>query len=485
MLPTKEILNRHSGELVSHFLNDIHNIDGVVGRGLLNLVRFPLIAIATLIYLTHINWSLALISLAVAPLAIVAGIVFGILLRNNSQLIHEVLSSITKSLNDTFHGFTVIRSFTLGKVFFSKYSLKNQELYDLKLKDAKLRGWFYAGGEAIGTITFFVSLLIGALFVTNSIITAGALLTFITLINHLVYPLTGLAGQWAGYQKSISALTRITNIFDQRTESTELSKHLPAYNINKSIRFQNISFSYDEQNQVFKNFNLEIPVGKVIALVGPSGGGKSTLFNLIQRFYQPQTGSIKFDNESIDTFSVSTLRNSIAYVPQDTFLFSGTIKENLLLARPGISEQELIGATTVANIHDFIMSLPMQYETEIGERGVKLSGGQRQRLSIARAILKNAPILLLDEATSALDNENECLIKEALNNVMRDRTTLIIAHRLSTIQHADLIVVMDNGMVMEKGTHGELIRKKGMYFDLYKTAYNEEHNKANVLIMNG
>ena len=211
LLPGKNLANLHSGELVSHFTNDIHHVDAVVGRGLINLIRFPLITIAAFTYLVQISWKLSLISVLVAPVAIIGGAVFGLLLRNNSRIIHSLISSINKNLNDTFHGFVVIRSFTLEKIFFTKYARQNEELFSLELKDAKLRGSFYAGGEAIGSITFLVSLLAGAFFVSDKVITIGALLSFINLVNHLVYPLTGLAGQWAGYQRSISALERITN----------------------------------------------------------------------------------------------------------------------------------------------------------------------------------------------------------------------------------------------------------------------------------
>ncbi|WP_430786391.1 ABC transporter ATP-binding protein [Virgibacillus flavescens] len=469
LLPTKELSSIHSGELVSHFTNDLHNVDAVIGRGLINLVRLPIITIAALVYLMQISWKLSLISLMIAPIAIIGGAVFGLLFRNNSRLIHNLISTINKNLNDTFHGVTVIRSFTLEKLFFNRYSTKNQELYSLELKDAKLRGWFYAGGEAVGSITFLVSLIIGAFFVTDNIITIGALLTFINLINHLVYPLTGLAGQWAGYQWSISALERITKVLEVPSESSELPFHSSINTFSKRIEFKDITFSYDDNSNVFKDFNLDIPIGKVTAIIGPSGAGKSTLFNLLQRFYNPQSGSICLDNRSIHDTAISETRNSIAYVPQETFLFSGTIRENLMLGRHELSDEKIEQAARSANIHQDIISLPMGYDTEIGERGIKLSGGQRQRIAIARAILKNAPILLLDEATSALDSETEGSVKEALEQLMINRTTIVIAHRLSTIQHADLIVVMDKGKVVQIGNHNELIMQNGLYQVLNKT----------------
>jgi ATP-binding cassette, subfamily B, bacterial len=485
LLPGKNLSHIHSGELLSHFTNDIHHIDAVIGRGLLNLVRFPLITVAAFIYLVQINWKLSLISVLVAPVAIIGGAVFGLLLRNNSRIIHNVISGITKSLNDTFHGFVVIRSFTLEKTFFRKYTRQNEQLFSLELKDAKLRGFFYAGGEAVGSITFLVSLLVGAIFVSDKVMTIGALLSFINLVNHLVYPLTGLAGQWAGYQRSISALERMTNLLDQPRESNELPSYSPSQNLREGIRYENVTFSYNEEVNVFEHFNLEIPTRKVVALVGPSGAGKSTLFNLLQGFYLPQSGSIRLDGQTLGNGEISQWRNSFAYVSQETFLFSGTIRENLKLARPGISDEEMMEATRQANLDDVIAALPDGYDTEIGERGVKLSGGQRQRLSIARAILKDAPILLLDEATSALDSETEFLVQEALHKVMTEKTTLVIAHRLSTIKHADLIVVLDKGKVLQLGNHDELIREEGLYKDLNKRQFFQESNSSiNELVLN-
>lgn len=463
LLRERDVSNLHSGELLSHFTNDIHNVEGVIGRGLINLVRFPIISIASFIYLVQINWKLSLSIVLVSPIAIAGGAIFGILLRNNSRIMNELISNIIKKLNDTFHGFTVIRSFTLEKLFYRDYRQKNEQLYSLEMREAKLRGWFYAGSEAIGAIAFLISLIIGAFFVTDKIITIGALLTFINLVNQLISPLTGLAGQWAGYQRSVSALERITKLLNYPTQAKALPHYTSATLVQKDIQVRNLTFSYDESAIVFKDFNLYIPAGKAVALVGPSGAGKSTLFNLIQHFYEPHFGTISIDGRSIDELTISELRSSIAYVPQETFLFSGTIKDNLMIARPLATEEEMINAAVHANIHDHIMTLPNGYETEVGERGAKLSGGQRQRLAIARAILKDAPILLLDEATSALDSETEHLVKEALARLMINRTTIMIAHRLSTIQHADLIVVMDQGEVVQKGTHEELIRQSGMY----------------------
>ena len=484
LLPAKNVADLRSGELLSHFTNDIHNINGVIGRSLINLIRLPLIYITVFIYLIYINWKLALLSVLVAPLAALSGVVFGLLLRRNSRLIHSLLGTINNLLNETFLGFSVIRSFTMEQLLYKKFTKQNQQLYSLELENTKLGGWFYAGGQAVSSFTFLISLCLGAYFVSDGVMSVGSLLTFINLVNHLVYPLTGLASQWAGFQRSITAVERLLQILELPTESRNVATYSPAKQVVKSIQFQNITFSYDEQKKILDHFNLQIPAGKVTAIVGLSGAGKTTLFNLLQGFYKPQSGLILIDDMEIGDLSPSELRSSIAHVPQETFLFGGTITENLLLARPGttITEKEMIDAAKSANIHEFILSLSNGYNTEIGERGIKLSGGQKQRISIARAVLKDAPILLLDEATSALDSQTEHQVQKALDRLMLNRTTLVIAHRLSTIQNADCIIVMDEGKIVQTGSHEELITQDGLYRKLYHMQVSRQLKATNAML---
>ncbi|MDQ0242578.1 ABC-type multidrug transport system fused ATPase/permease subunit [Bacillus fengqiuensis] len=484
LLPAKDASNLRSGELLSHFTNDIHSIDGIIGASLINLIRLPLIYITVFIYLAYINWKLAVLSLLVAPVAALAGVVFGLLLRRNSRLIHRLLGKTNHLLNESFLGSSVIRSFTLEKIFYKKFAAQNQELYSLELENMKLNGWFYTGGQTISSLSFLITMALGAYFVSDGILSIGSLLTFINLAGHLIYPLTGLAGHWAGFQRSVTAVERILEILELPTESTELTAYTPPKTLLQSIQFENIVFSYDGQKEVVDHFNLTVPAGKVTAIVGASGAGKTTLFNLLQGFYKPQSGRIVIDDEPIEGLSPSELRSSIAHVPQETFLFGGTIRENLMLARPNITEDEMIKAAKAASIHEFIMSLPDQYDTEIGERGIKLSGGQKQRVAIARAILKDAPILLLDEATSALDNKTEYDVQEALNRLMKNRTTIVIAHRLSTIQNADLIIVMDEGKIVQTGRHEELVAKDGLYRSLYDTQASQSSQETYITAMN-
>lgn len=477
LLPTPKLSKIRSGDLLTHFTNDINCINGVIGSNLMYLIQLPFISMVVFFYMLHIHWQLAAFSLLLFPIAIVIGGLFGILIRNNSRHIYNKIGELNSNLSETFQGLFVIRSFLLERIFAKKISEQNNEFFGLEMKNAKLRGSFYVAGNAVSSISYIISLCLGAFFVTNGSITIGSLLTFITLMQHLINPLTGLAGLWGSFQSSASAVERISIVLDEQPEGLDLPIYTKTSTFPKSIKLKDVTFYYESETEIFHQLNLEIPTGKVIAFVGPSGAGKTTLFHLIQGFYIPQSGQILMDNIPIHNLSPSELRSSFAAVTQETFLFGGTIKENLLLARPEITELEMMNAAIHANIHEFIMTLPNQYDTEIGERGVRLSGGQKQRLSIARAILKDAPILLLDEATSALDSESENQVKVALDRLMKNKTTLVIAHRLSTIQHADLIIVIDEGKIVQQGTHQELMEEEGLYRRLTEAQFLVDQNR--------
>lgn len=481
LLPISKTSSHHSGELLSHFTNDVNSIDGLIGSSLINLIRLPLLTTAAFIYVLHISWQLSLFSILVAPLGVVVGAFFGLLLRRNSRKIYKLYSDMNTLLNESFQGLSVIRSFTMEKSLHQKYVGQNKELFSLELENTKIRGWFYSGSQTISSIAFIVSLCLGAYYVSIQQITVGSLLSFINLLNHLIYPLTGIAALWASFQHSITAIERLSNVLDHPPESAQLGTYSIPKTIQHSVQLQNVRFGYDNSMIVFNQLNLTIPAGKVIALVGRSGAGKTTLFNLLMRLYQPQAGNILIDGVTTDNIPLSEIRSTIAHVPQESFLFDGTIKENLLIARPNITDREMIDAARNANIHDYIMTLPKGYATEIGERGVKLSGGQKQRISIARALLKDAPILLLDEATSALDSETEHHVKAALDNLIKNRTTLVIAHRLSTIQNADMIFVLKEGKIVQTGKHEELLKEKGLYQHLYHTQFQESKKRLVVV----
>lgn len=480
-LPPGMTANLRSGDLISYFTNDIQRVNALTGSSLLNLVRLPITYIAVLVYLIQINWILCLITVLVAPFAVIGGAFFGWILKKSGREIQEILADINHTLNESFQGLQVIRSFTLEKTVFRSFSRKNNDYYQLELKNAKLQGWYSSAGYLLNSVVFLFSLCLGAYFVSEKTMTVGNLLTFTNLVGYLVYPLTGLASQWASFQRAMAAIERVIDLLEKPAATEELASFSPAIKRVDSIQFKNLTFSYDQNQPLFESFNLHIPAGKVVAFVGPSGGGKSTLFNLLQGFYQPNSGNILINRVPTEELSFSDLRSMIAHVPQETFLFDGTFRDNLAIARPSITEGEIMAACQSACIHDFILSLPDGYDTQIGERGVRLSGGQKQRMAIARAILKDAPILLLDEATSALDGETEYLVKTALDSLMKNKTTLVIAHRLSTIQNADVIFVIDHGKIVQQGIHEELILQNGLYRKLHDSSFiRKEGMKATV-----
>lgn len=311
----------------------------------------------------------------------------------------------------------------------------------------------------------YLVLVFGAIFTYQDKINFGDFLAYLLYIRIFSQPIKRLVGFVEQYQNGMSGFRRFKEMLDEDIEkdSTD-AKELN--NVKGEIKFENVYFSHDKKN-ILKNFSLDINSGETIALVGPSGGGKTTICNLIPRFYDIDSGDIKIDSQSIYNFKIDSLRKNIGIVQQDPFLFTGSIKENLNIGKPDATDEEIIEAAKKANIHDFIETLPAGYDTEVGERGVKLSGGQKQRIAIGRIFLKNPPILILDEATSALDNITEQLIQESLDELSKNRTTIVVAHRLSTIKNADTIVVLTDDGIVEKGTHEELIANKGFYYNLH------------------
>ncbi len=537
----------HSGEFVSRLTNDINNLDGAIGGNLVQMIRLPLMALASLLYMLTINWRLSVICLMLVPVAAVAGSMFGKLLRRNTRLIQEYLSRMQGFLHETFSASPIIRSFTLAGLMTRQYEKHNDHLMGLEMKQARIRGMFQVGSAAVGSATFFLSMGLGAYFVAQQTMSVGNLVAFNNLMHQMVAPLSGLAGLWGGFQRSLSSAERIVHVLEEKAEpgfpeedeqtaessSTAESSPLPATPTGRTaagsppfnsppaersdgmlreeepavdstaepireeeltvdssvqpireevsggpyppeIKLRDVSFTYEDGAPVLEQLNLTVPAGKVVALVGHSGAGKSTLLSLLQSFYKPDQGELLLDGMPMERIPLGTLRRAIAYVPQETFLFSGTIRENIGYGRLGASQEEIMQAAKAANALDFINRLPEGFDTQVGERGARLSGGQRQRIAIARAILKDAPMLLLDEATSALDTETEHLVQEALARLMHRRTTIVIAHRLSTIQNADLIAVMDHGKVVETGTHWDLLRRKGHYFKLYQMQFKEQ-----------
>lgn len=501
----------HSGDLVSRFTQDVDTAVEGVGPNFLNTVTLLITALAVFAYLFHMNRHLALISLLFGPIVLLSAIVFSKYLRTNGILLQRQFGAVASLLNESLRGYTTIRSFALEHLFIHKYRQAVNQLLALQTKEVKLSGGFFAGADFGASTALWLCLGIGTLDVANGRMSVGSLLAFVALIQHLVSPFTGVAKQFGGLQRSIAAAGRIEEllraapegevagwrgetesaiegiqstvrpIVAHAAESSAGQSAAPRSMLGEAaIRFERVTFSYDGQRNALDNFTFTVPTGKTTAFVGPSGAGKSTLFGLGLGFYRPTSGAILLGNERYDSLDDGAVRRHMAYVPQETFMFSGTLRENILYGRPDATELELVTAAKEANAHDFIMSFPVGYETEVGEHGLRLSGGQRQRIAIARAILKNSPILLLDEATSALDMQTEHVVKKSLEKLMENRTTLVIAHRLSTVHNADWIVVMDTGRIVEQGTHPQLLLADGMYARLYEAQFRQDDGNSSI-----
>lgn len=464
----------HSGDLMARLTNDISTIVRIMGFHALNVIRGPLMIISAFVYLVTLNKVIAVLCIAFGPLALIVGFIKGKWLRENGRNIQGYYGRVFGFLSESLAGHVVIRSFGLENIFHDKYKRERNNLLSLEIKEFKIRSLFGIGSQAGGGIVFFACLGLGGYFIVKGSMSVGALMAFVTLVQQLIGPFKGMSNQLSDLQRSLASAERIWQIFDEPKEEL-CTAGLPsrASDARIDLRFDHVTFRYgSEQNlPVLNDLTLTIPAGKIVALVGPSGAGKSTLLKLAMGFYQPTEGNVYFDVPLAAQLPASAARSYVSYVPQDTYLFSGTIRENLLYGRPEAHEIDIMRATKDANIHDYISSLPDKYDTKIGENGLRLSGGQKQRLAIARALVKNAPVLLLDEATSSLDSETEVAVRDAVHKLLKNRTTLVIAHRLSTILHADTIVVMDAGRIVEQGTHDELLSKNGLYARLYHAQY--------------
>lgn len=472
-LPASKTANTHTGEYLAHITSNVSGIMGFMGSSLISFIQYPVMFLAAFVYVMQLNGKLAVVIAFGGPAILAVSTIYGRYIKKNSRRSIEIYTKTNKLLTETFSGWSIIRAFTLEKQVFHKYKDQSDKTYDLAIENTKLSAKYSIANSIVSSIGSIIIMGGGAYLVATKKITIGELMIFTRLIGYLVSPITGIAGLWTGLQGSLASLEKIQALLNTEVDSPQLADIKEEKIEIRSLALRDISFRYNEEKEVFQQLNVQIPAGKIVALVGPSGAGKSTLFNLLLGFYRPQKGSIYINEDDAAAMDVATWRNAISYVPQESFLFADTIRENLMMVKPTATKEEMIAAAKDANIHEFIMSLPEGYDTELGERGVRLSGGQRQRVSIARAILKDAPILLLDEATSALDSETEQLVQQALERLMEGRTTLIIAHRLSTIQNADEILVMDNGQIIESGTHPQLLKRKGHYYRMHQTQFGK------------
>ncbi|MET3698737.1 ABC-type multidrug transport system fused ATPase/permease subunit [Bacillus oleivorans] len=468
-LSLKYYSNTKVGEVISRVINDVEQTKNFVITGLMNLwLDIATILIAVMIMFT-MDIKLTIVSLILFPFYAISVKYFFGRLRSLTRVRSQALAEVQSYLHERVQGISVIKSFAIEDYEQGQFQKQNKNFLQKALDHTS---WNAKAFAVVNTITDVAPLLVIAFAgyeVIQQNLSLGEMMAFIAYIDRLYGPLRRLVNSSTTLTQSIASMDRVFEFIDEAYDIDDRPGAVECKDVKGHITFKNVSFSYDEdEEKILKNLNLDIPAGETVALVGMSGGGKSSLISLIPRFYDITEGEILLDGTDIRNFKVRSLRDKIGLVLQDNILFSESVKTNILLGKPDATEEEVIAAAKAANAHEFIMNLPNGYDTTVGERGVKLSGGQKQRIAIARVFLKNPPILILDEATSALDLESEHLIQEALDKLARDRTTFIVAHRLSTITHADRIVHIEHGQITEMGTHSELMAKKGHYYDLFQ-----------------
>ena len=471
-LPMSRITKRQTGEFASMVLNDV---DALLTSGTYNVLHFftdSLSTVTIIVIMFYFNWRLALISLMVVPLNGLTYVLFRQPLHDATLKNQESTASTLSYVQQTLSAIRLVKCFSAEK-HHARFFFRESKAY------------LFAGAKVsvlqsiAGNISQFVVriqpmaiLCFGGMEVLSGRLTIGELVAFSAYLEYLSAPVYRLLHFHLGVAAMQAVLQRLYHVLDLTAEQSKEShqEKTQINHIHGKVQFQSVSFAY-EDTEVLKNINLDVPPGSTVALVGPSGSGKTTLTNLIPRLYEPNAGSLLLDGHDLQALELKFLRRQIGIVPQEPVLFDVSLKENIRYGRPSATDEEVYAAARSANIHDFILSLPDRYETRVGERGFKLSGGQKQRVAIAMAILKNPKILILDEATSSLDSQSESLIQEALENVMKQRTTFVIAHRLSTIQNADQIAVMDKGQIVETGSHSDLLASGKLYSQLYREQF--------------
>ena len=468
-LSTRFFENRKTGEITSRLTSDISTVQGAVSTALAQLVNQLVFLLGSVVLIFVTNWRLSLLMLAVVPVVVLGAAFFGRRLRAVSKAFQDRVADANASAEEAISGIQVVKSFTAEALEAERYAQQVQASFEVAKRRAVFRGLFVS--LIILAMFSSVSLVLwyGGRLVLNGALSAGDLIAFLLYTIFVAGAVGSLTGLYSQFQEALGASARIFELLDTETDLKMPSVPGHPGQVQGHVAFKNVDFHYGDRGEelVLSNITLDASPGKVTALVGLSGAGKSTLVSLIPRFYDPLSGQILLDGQDIRELDILELRRHIGIVPQETQLFSGTVRENIRYGRSEATDTEVEEAAKAANAHGFIQDFEAGYETIVGERGVKLSGGQRQRVAIARALLKNPRILILDEATSSLDSESEALVQEALDTLMQGRTTFVIAHRLSTIQNADQILVLDGGQVSQSGSHQELMTRGGLYKQLF------------------
>ena len=463
--------NIKTGHIMSRVVNDLREISELAHHGPEDLFLSLVMLTGSFIILTIIEWRLTLIIYGFLPLLFWYAILKRKKMMSAFRSVRKRIANVNAQLENSISGIRVAKSFTNEEYEIEKFNEGNREFNSSREFAYKAMAEFFAGIFFLSNILNIITLSVGGFFVYRGYINIGDLVAYLLYINFFLQPIRKLTNFTQQFQDGMTGFERFVEIMKVKPSIVDKEDAVTLKEVKGKIEFKNVAFKYSEKKFVLSNINLTIMLGETMALVGPSGGGKTTLCQLIPRFYEVNDGEILVDDINIKDIKIKSLRENIGLVQQDIFLFTGSIKENILYGKPNSEDAEVVKAAKNANIHDFIMSLPEGYDSYIGEKGIKLSGGQKQRVSLARAFLKNPAILILDEATSALDSEAEIIIQQALEKLTVGRTVLVIAHRLSTIKNANQIVVLTDEGIKEKGNHDELIAKDGLYTKLYNAQF--------------
>lgn len=456
------------GQLMSRITSDLFDITELLHHGPENVTISVIKIIGALAILLSINVRLALIAFLLVPFMLVYAYFFNKKMKQAFRVNRIKIAEINAQIEDNLSGIRVVKSFANEDLENKKFKVGNDAFLEAKKNNYKYMGGYNSGLTAFTTMINLLVIVLGGLMITKDMISVTDLVTFLLYINIFTDPIKTLIDFTEQFQNGYSGYERFLQILSIEPEIKDSENAVSISNVKGDIKLEDVSFKYnDSSHRVLKHLNLEVKAGSYVALVGSSGAGKTTLCNLIPRFYEATSGKITIDGKDIKDIKLKDLRDNIGIVQQDVYLFVGTVYDNIRYGRPDATREEVIAAAKEANAYNFIMSLPNGFETDIGQRGIKLSGGQKQRISIARVFLKNPPILIFDEATSALDNESEKIVQESMEKLAKNRTTMVIAHRLSTIRNAEKILVLTDKGIEEQGTHKELMDKHGIYYDLY------------------
>ena len=472
-LPLSYFDRHQTGEIMSYITNDVAALQNALVDRLIELVTESSIFIGSLVMMVLLDWKLSLLTLITVPLVGQAMKIFGRKLKSSGTVIQERLADITATMQESIAAVRVVKSFGREDFEIERFHRQNELNFRAEMKNNQLMSLLTPTVEFLAALAVTVIVWFGGYEVVNGVITAGALVAFLTYAVNLANPVKRISRVYGAIQKAMAGADRVFAIMDlpETIANHPGAKELPP--VKGEVVFDDVTFAYKEGANALSHVSLAASPGQMVAFVGPSGAGKSTIANLIPRFYDVSSGAIRIDGYDVREVTMESLRRQIGIVPQETMLFSTTVRENIRYGRLDATEEEIVQAAKDANAHDFIMALPEGYDTKIGERGLNLSGGQRQRIAIARAILKDPRILILDEATSALDTESEKIVQAALDRLMVGRTSFVIAHRLSTVFNADQIYVIDGGRIHEHGTHEELLAAGGLYSNLYNIQFSK------------